>query len=32
MLPTEALHRLKERLAYVEAAMSDGGDPVALGR
>ena len=32
MLPTEALQRLKERLAYVEAAMSDGGDPVALGR
>ena len=32
MLPNEALHRLKERLAYVEAAMSDGGDPVALGR
>ena len=32
MLPTEAVQRLKERLAYVEAAMSDGGDPVALGR
>ena len=32
MLPTEALQRLKERLSYVEAAMSDGGDPVALGR
>ena len=32
MLPTEALQRLKERLSYVEAAMSEGGDPVALGR
>ena len=32
MLPIEALQRLKERLSYVEAAMSEGGDPVALGR
>ena len=32
MLRTEALQRLRERLAYVEAAMSEGGDPVALGR
>ena len=32
MLPRDALRRITERLAYVEAAMSDGGDVVALGR
>ena len=32
MLPRDALHRITERLAYVEAAMSEGGDVAALGR
>ena len=32
MLPRDALRRITERLAYVEAAMSDGGDVAALGR
>ncbi len=32
MLPRDALHRITERLAYVEAAMSEGGDAAALGR